>query len=101
MAEATFPEIMIFNSSSDPEASAKFKKWRQGNKILCHYLNASSEHEWVLHKARCKHAGGNDLAQNEKRCAARREDIQRYADGEGIPYHKCLTCRPKSARLES
>ena len=95
MNESNSEGITIFNSLTDPDASVKFKKWRQGNKILGHYLNANSEYEWVLHKARCKHAGGHDLARNEKRCAARREEIEHYAAREGIRYHRCLTCRPK------
>lgn len=95
MTEANSPGIVIFNSLVDPEASVRFKKWRQGNKILGHYLNANSEYGWVLHKAWCKHAGGNDLARNEKRCAARGEELRTYAAAQGINPHRCLTCRPK------
>lgn len=95
MTEATYEGIIIFNSRIDPEASVKFKKWRQGNKIAGRYLNANPEYGWVLHKAWCKHAGGKDLAQNEKICAARAEELRTYAAAHGIHPHSCLTCRPK------
>lgn len=76
------PKVIIFNSASDHEASQKFGRWRHANKILGHYLNASPEYEWVLHRARCNHIAmppGSDLARNETICGDGREAIERYA----------------------
>lgn len=90
--------VIVLNSSTDPEATLKFKRWRGGNKILGHYLNKSSEYGWVLHRARCGHIEmpeGSDLASHEKICARNREDIQRYAAEKCITYHRCQSCNPR------
>jgi hypothetical protein len=90
--------VEIFDSALDPEASLKFSRWRQGNKILGHYLNESPNYGWVLHRARCNHVSmpaGSDLARNEKICGSSREVVQQYAIEKGIKYHRCQTCRPR------
>jgi hypothetical protein len=95
--ESEVPKVVIFNTVSDPEASFKFGRWRQANKIAGRYLNESPEYGWVLHKARCNHVSmpaGSDLARNEKICGKRLDDIQRYAVEHGLTYHRCQTCNP-------
>src|SRR5687767_9595746 len=93
MPEALPGEIIVLNSASDPEASAKFKEWRRANKLLGHYLNLNPEQGWFLHRARCPSVppGGN-TAGNEKRCAARRELIDRHAAEQGIKPQRCQQC---------
>ena len=90
-------DIVIFNSDVDPEASVKFGKWRQANKALGYYLNLNPTDGWFLHRARCqsvKMPAGSDFARHEKRCAARREVVQRHAVEEGITYKRCQQCNP-------
>jgi hypothetical protein len=97
MTQSTPTEIEIFNSALDSEASEKFDRWRRANKALGHYLNLNPAEGWFLHRARCPSTNmppGSDLAANEKRCAARRETIQRYAAAEGITPKRCQQCNP-------
>jgi hypothetical protein len=97
MSEAA-SEVIVFDSGTDAEASYKFGRWRQANKILGHYLNESPEYGWVLHRARCNHVSmppGSDLARNKKICGSERESVQRYATEHGLTYHRCQTCNPR------
>lgn len=97
MTEVGAREILIFHSSTDPDASAKFEAWRRANKAkLGHYLNLNPEQGWFLHRARCPSvpADGNS-AGNEKRCATSRQDIEQHAAGEGIKYKRCQQCNPR------
>jgi hypothetical protein len=94
MAEETATEVLIFNSSSDLEASAKFEAWRRANKTLGHYLNLNPTQGWFLHRARCPSVPDGNSADNEKRCGGRRKDLERHAAEQGITYKRCQQCNP-------
>lgn len=97
MTEIVQPEILVFHSSSDPQASAKFETWRRAHREkLGHYLNLNPQQGWFLHKARCPSVPANGhSADNEKRCAANRQDIEQLAVQEGVKYKRCQQCKPR------
>ncbi len=90
--------IEVFDSDGDPNASIKFLRWRQANKILGHYLNENSAYGLVLHRARCTHVKmpkETDLGRNKKFCGATRTEVEGYANEHRMTYHRCKTCKPK------
>ena len=97
MTDESGGSIEIFNSASDPDACAKFNAWRRAHsRNYGHYLNLNPTDGWYLHLARwpsVPHEG--DCAANEKRCAARRKDLEQHAADNRIHYKRCQQCNPK------
>ena len=90
--------LVHFNSTSSDTASEEFLKWRVAHLRNGYYLNVSSVHGWVLHRAECPHAimpDGSDMASRRKVCATSTAELRQWLkeNNEGRA-HRCNPCKP-------
>lgn len=92
--------IAVFYDGYSENAHAEFQQWRQQHQDG-YFLNYRSLNDTMLHRSPCWHHGDDQARSEEdgsltakmKLCSTNREDLERWADKNGIENLKrCQHC---------